>query len=73
MTNEEKTILRHCTDCQFFDECSKICISLDENETFAEVGGCETFQAANDKVKQYREVLHNVTKYMKEKQECQKH
>lgn len=62
-------LLPRCGDCNFFEKCSQVCIGLDENETFPEIGGCETFQAADDKTKQYREVLHNITKHMKEKRE----
>lgn len=62
----EIEILPRCGDCQFFDQCSKVCIGLDENETFAEIGGCETFQAADDKTRQEREVFNRLKQYAKE-------
>ena len=61
-------LLRRCGDCQFFDTCLRASGDLDENETFAEIGGCKTFQVADDKTRQDRKVIHNITKYMKEKQ-----
>ena len=42
-------------------------MGLDENEGFPEIGGCETFQLAEDKTRQYREVFKRITQYMKEK------
>ena len=61
--------MSRCGDCQFFEKCSKVCMGLDENEGFLEIGGCETFQLADDKTRQYREVFKRITKYMKEKRE----
>lgn len=55
-----------CGDCQFFEKCSKVCIGLDENESFPEIGGCETFQPADDKTKQYRKVCKQIIQYVKE-------
>lgn len=54
-------VFPRCGDCQFFEKCSKVCIGLDENETFAEIGGCETFQAADDKTRQYRKTFKAIT------------
>lgn len=33
-----------CGDCVFFEQCSKECKGLDENECFSEVGGCGKFK-----------------------------
>ena len=61
-------LLPRCGDCAFFEKCSEVCIGLDENETFPETGGCETFQAADDKTRQYREEIKRITEYMKPKE-----
>lgn len=57
-------LLPRCGDCHFFEKCSQVCIGLDENETFAEIGGCETFQAADDKTISCRKALKAVMEFM---------
>lgn len=50
--------MKRCGECEFFDECSKICYKLDPNETFAEIGGCPCYSATDKAI--IKEIINKI-------------
>lgn len=55
--------MSRCGDCKYYSECLAECLKLDENEQFAEVGGCKGFKK---KKKYWASVKANFDYYTEE-------